>query len=196
MTSISVVLAPRSFSVRPAIRPAGTNPALAARVGSDGAALLSIARFRPSWTTIIEEGALGRSAGTPPRVRDEASAGQVPVNAGRRDSLPLDDRAGQVERESTPDDREVHRRGWGRQSERRSSERKLRKRSVAFGRYARARGWLTEETAEALGLSFVPSGTRSTLRSNAGWSGSVRAACGRWTSLIRPTWSTASSLRF
>ncbi len=80
-------------------------------VGSDGAALVSIATLTPSWTTIIAEGALGRSAGTPPRVRNDASAGQVPVNAGRRDSLPLDDRAGQKKRVSTPEDREVHRRG-------------------------------------------------------------------------------------
>ncbi len=122
-------------------------------VGSDGAALLSIATLTPSWTTIIAAGALGRSAGRPRHARDETPVGQAPVNARRRDSLPLDDRAGQKKRESTPDGCELRRRGWDRQSKRRRSERKLRKRSVAFGRYARARGWLTEETAEALGLS-------------------------------------------
>jgi Integrase core domain len=125
-----------------------------ARAGSDGAALLSIATFGPSRTTIIEEGGLGRSAGTPRRVRHEASAGQASANARRRGSLPRDDRAGRVERGSTPDGCGVRRRGWDRQSERRRNERELRKRSVAFCRYARGRGWSPEETADVLGLSL------------------------------------------
>ena len=122
-------------------------------VGSDGAALLSIATFTPSWTTIIAEGALGRSAGTPRRVRHEAPAGQAPVRhvAETRCHWMIAPVRWNVV--STSDDREVRRRGWDRQSERRRSERKLRKRSVAFCRYARGRGWSTEETAEALGLS-------------------------------------------
>lgn len=69
------------------------------RAGNDGAALLSIATLRPSWKTLIEEGALGRSAGTPQRVRHEASVALASVTARRRDSLPLDDRAGLLGRE-------------------------------------------------------------------------------------------------
>jgi transposase InsO family protein len=121
--------------------------------GNDGAALVSIATFRPSWTSIIEEGALGRSAGWPRRVRHEASAGPAPVTARRRDSRPLQGGARHMEGVSMPEGREAPRRGWDRQSERRKRERKLRKRSLAFGRYARRHGWSTEETAAALGLS-------------------------------------------
>ncbi len=35
--------------------------------------------------------------------------------------------------------------------------------------------------------NIVPSGTKSTPRNSAGWSGSARVVCGRWTSPIRPT---------
>ncbi len=122
-------------------------------VGNDGAALLSIATAMPGWTMTTAGDPLGHSAGTPPCARGEARAGQAAVEGCRRDSLPLDDRAGQAERVPTPDNREVPRRGWDRQSKRRWSERDLRKRSVAFRRYARGHGWSTEETAQALGLS-------------------------------------------
>jgi len=122
-------------------------------VGNDGAALVSTATFMPSWTTIIEQGILGRSAGTPQRVSHEAPADQPPMAAGAGGSPARDDRAGLVAGVSTSDGCEVRRRGWDRQLERRRSERELRKRSLAFCRYARRRGWSTEETAEALGLS-------------------------------------------
>ena len=69
--------------------------------------VLSVAKFRPNWATIVEEGALGRSAGTPRRVKHAALTGPAPAQERRRDSLPLDDRAGQVEDVSTSDDREV-----------------------------------------------------------------------------------------
>jgi len=122
-------------------------------VGNDGAALLSIGTSIPRWTITHAVGPLGRSGGTPPRVRHEAPTGQAPVEAGHCELPALAGRTRQVRGVSTPDDRGVRRRGWDRQSQRRRRERKLRKRSLAFCRYARSRGWSTEEAAEALGLS-------------------------------------------
>jgi len=126
---------------------------VSAWVGNDGAALVSTATFMPNWTTIIEQGILGRSAGRPHRVSHEAPADQPLVAAGSGGSLAGDDRAGLLADVSASDGCEARRRGWDRQSERRRSERELRKRSLAFCRYARRRGWSTEATAEALGLA-------------------------------------------
>ena len=122
-------------------------------VGSDGAALSSIAALTPNWTTIIAEGALGRSAGTPRRVGHEVWNDETPVTAGRRDLLPPDDHPGQANVVSGPAPRQAPPRGWDGQSQRRRSERELRKRSVAFCRYACGRGRSAGDTAEVLGLS-------------------------------------------
>jgi len=130
-----------------------------ARMGNDGAALLPIAAFAPSWTTITAANALGGSTRTPPRIAPETPSDQEHVAACHGNS-----RINPVEAMSAPEDGEVRQRGWDRQSKRRRSERALRKQSVRFCRYARRRGWSTEETAEVLGLA-----PRTLWRWDQGW---------------------------
>jgi Integrase core domain len=133
--------------------------AASARMGNDGAALLPIAAFAPSWATITAANALGGSTRTPPRIAPETPSDQEHVAACHGNS-----RINPVEAMSAPEGGEVRRRGWDRQSKRRRSERAMRKRSVGFCRYARRRGWSTEETAEVLGLA-----PRTLWRWDQGW---------------------------
>ena len=124
-------------------------------VGGDGAALLSVASVSASWRTVIAESAPDRSAGTQRSLRRGAPADQAPVGARHAESPRRDHRSDRLDAGSPPEGREVRRRGWDRQAERRRRERKLRKGSLAFRRYARGRGWSTEETAEILLIDGV-----------------------------------------
>ena len=133
-------------------------------VGNDGAALVSTTSIMPSWASLSAASSADRLGRTPRCAQEMVPAD--PALAGTRydQPLPRNDRADQVGAVSPFRDREIPWRGWNHQCDRRQGERALRKRSVAFGRYARGRGWSTEETAEALGLS-----PRTLARWDHGW---------------------------
>jgi hypothetical protein len=126
-------------------------------VGSDGAALLSNAPFMPSWAILAAVGALGPLActTTEPRLDQHTTPAdqEAATAASPSDSWPEGDCAGQEKGGSSSHDGGALVRGWDRQRDRRRNERSLRKKAVAFCRYAHSRGWSTGETAEVLGLS-------------------------------------------
>ena len=125
-------------------------------IGCDGAALLSIATLKPRGAIVVAASVEGPPTSTPavPRsVPQETPADQVLIAASPSDSPPVDDCSGGTGAAPSPHDHEAARRGWDRQADRRWNEYEFRKRSVDFSRSARARGWSTRETAQALGLA-------------------------------------------
>jgi transposase InsO family protein len=119
--------------------------------GSDGAALLSAGSRNPRWEIIAalpDEGPLVCMPAQPGFATDEPPLVLFPV-----DSPPPGDRASVGKDAPSVQERRISPRGWDRQEDRRRQERQLRKRSVAFYRYARASGWSAREAARVLGLS-------------------------------------------